>query len=105
MGKKQAIKSLANSIALVSLHKLVVKHTCKPESRKHLEDEVRHYSIDTFDKSQEYAWTKEELDEIKIRAIKEARNKLRKYEDIKIEDKEIKEFVIDTMQEFLLDID
>lgn len=102
MGKKQAIKSLANSIALVSLHKILIKHTKKLESRKHLEGEVGDYSVDAFEKSQEYKWAKEELDEIKTRSIKETENKLKKYEDIKVEDQEIKEFVIDVMQELLL---
>lgn len=102
MGKKQAINSLANSIALVSVHKILIKYTNKPESRKHLEDEVGDYSVDAFEKSEEYSWTKEELSEIETKSIRATRNKLNKYKDIVLSDKELKEFVIDSMQGLLL---
>ncbi|MFH1324375.1 MAG: hypothetical protein ABIH64_03950 [Nanoarchaeota archaeon] len=102
MGKKQAIRSLANSIALISTHKLLVEHTNKPESIKHLKDEVADYSNDAFEKSREYNWTKEELEEIKAVSIKETKNRLKKYQDITIKESDIPEAVIDTMQELLL---
>lgn len=102
MGKKQEIKSLANSIALVSLHKILLDYTNKPESAKHLEDERRDYSEDAFDKSGAHTWTKEELEIIKIKAIRETRNRLNKYPDIKLDNLDVEKFVIDTMQEVLL---
>lgn len=104
MGKKQEIKSLVNSIALVAMHKLVAKHTKKPESLKHLENEVGDYSVDAFEKAEKRNWTKDESKEIEIKALKETKNRLlNKYPDIKIEDSEIIEFVIDTIQELLLE--
>ena len=102
MGKKQSIKSLANSIALVSAHKLLIRHTNKPESIKHLKDEVMDYSSDSFDKARQYNWTEEELEEIKSISIKETENRLKKYPDVPIKESDIPEAVVDTMQELLL---
>lgn len=102
MGKNQEIKSLANSIALVSVHKILLKYTNKPESRGHLEDEKRNYSEDAFDKSRVHTWTKEELEVIKTKAIIETKNRLNKYPDIILDDFECGEFVVDTMQGLLL---
>ena len=103
MGKKHSIKSLVNSIASVAVHKILVKYTSKPESRKHLEGEIGTYSEEVLNKSEDYSWSRQELDEIKIRAISVTRNKLsNKYPDININDRELKEFVIDTMQELHL---
>ena len=93
MGKKQAIKSLANSIALVSVHKIVLRHTNKPESKKHLTHEIRGYAEDVIDKSEVHKWTKEELETIETKALKETKNKLlNKYPDIRADDFEMSEF-------------
>ncbi|MBW2974841.1 hypothetical protein KY366_03920 [Candidatus Woesearchaeota archaeon] len=103
MGKRQSIKSLANSIALVSVHKILVKYTNKPESKKYLEDEVDIYSLEASEKSEEYSWKREELKNMELRAIRITRNKLiNKYPDISLSDEEVRKFVIDSMQELSL---
>jgi len=44
MGKNSAIKSISKCIGNVVLHKLLVEHTNKPESKNHLENEIIEYS-------------------------------------------------------------
>src|SRR3990167_2758427 len=102
MGRKQLIKILANVIALVSVHKIIEQYTNKPESIKHVKDEIRDYSTTVFDNSQLRKWRKEELTLIKESAIKYAKNKLISYSDIKVNDSIIEEFVTDTMQDLIL---
>lgn len=102
MGKKQEIKSLANSIALISVHSILLKYTSKPESVKHLEDEKRDYSENAFDKSRLHTWTKEELGIIKAKSIKETKNRLNRYPDIRSDNINLEWFIVDSMQELLL---
>ena len=103
MGKKDAIRSLIISISLVSYHKVLYDKGEKSEAKKYLEDEIRTYSTDGFEKAQEFKFSKSELKEIELNAIKRTMNILKnKYPDIKFSEKEIKEKVIDTMQEFLI---
>ena len=103
MGKKQEIKSLVNSIALVSLHKILLEYTNKPESIKHLEDEKRDYSEGAYKKSIMYTWTKGELIIIEEKLIRETRNRLlNRYSDIDLDDSKLNEFVVDSMKELFL---
>ena len=103
MGKKAIIKSLINSISLVSYHKILYKKGEKPEAKKHLEYEIRDYSTEGFEKAQMYKFRENELKEIKEKSIKKVANVLKnKYPDISFSEKEIIENVVDTMQEFLL---
>ena len=102
MGKTAIIKSLAKCIGNVALHKIILEHTNKPESIKHLRDEIKDYASDAFEKSELYSWTDEEKEEIKNKAITSAKNAVKGYPDLSFSEDEIKEKVIDTMQEFLL---
>ncbi|MBI2129718.1 hypothetical protein HYU07_05770 [Candidatus Woesearchaeota archaeon] len=102
MGKTAVIKSLSKCIGNVALHKALLKHTNKPESIKHLRDEVKDYASDAFEKSQLYSWTAEEKEEIRNKAISRAKNIIKGYPDISFSEDEIREKVFDTMQEFLL---
>ena len=96
------IRALANSIASVSFHKILEKHTNYPESKKHLQKEVENYSIDAFEKSKKHTWREEEIEIVKQKAIRMTKNDLKKYPDVIIPDSTIKESVADTMQEMLL---
>ena len=103
MGKKAAIRSLIVSVSLVSYHKMLHEKGDRPEAKRHLEDEIRNYSADAFEKAQEYKWSHDELQEIREKSVKRTAKILKnKYPDIKFTDAEIKEKVVDTMQEFLL---
>ncbi|MBI4453802.1 hypothetical protein HY636_04110 [Candidatus Woesearchaeota archaeon] len=81
---------------------IYVRHYNKPESIKHVKDEIRDYSTIVFDNSQLRNWRKEELKLIKESAIRYAKNKLVPYTDIKVTDSIIEEFVTDTMQDLML---
>lgn len=103
MGRKNIIRILVNSVSLVSYHKLLHEKGNKLEAKKHLEDEIRDYSTEGFEKSQLYKFNKGELDEIKEKSIKRTKTILKnRYPDIKFSEEDIQEKVVDTMQEFLL---
>lgn len=102
MGKKQDISSLAISIGNTSAHKIILVKTNKPESKKHLTDEIRDYSFDAFSKSQLHQWNKEDIKEIKLKSAAIAGKFLTRYPGISCKEKEIEEAVIDTMQELLM---
>ncbi len=102
MGKKQDISSLAISIGNTSAHKIILAKTNKPESKKHLTDEIRDYSFDAFSKSQLHNWAKEDVAQLIKKSSSVAEKFLNRYPDIIYKEKEIKEAVIDTMQELLI---
>lgn len=103
MGKKAVIRSLVVSISLVSYHKILHEKGDRQEAKRHLQDEIRDYGVDGFEKSQQYKWNSDELQEIREKSIRRTATILKnKYPDIKFTDSEIKEKVVDTMQEFLL---
>jgi preprotein translocase subunit SecD len=103
MGRKDIIRSLIVSISLVSYHKILYEKGKKSEGKKHLEDEIRDYSTDGFEKALESNLRRDELKEVESKAVKRALSVLRrKYPDLKVSEPEVKEKVIDTMQEFLL---
>ena len=103
MGKNDMTRVLINSISLVSYHKILYEKGDKIESKKHLQDEIRGYSTDGFEKAQSCKLSKEELAEVQEKSIKRTSTILKnKYPDISFSENEIKEKVVDTMQEFLL---
>ena len=103
MGKTQDIKSLASSLGLAAAHKVLVKKTTKPESSKHLSDEIRDYGFDAFEKAQAHNWTREEIAEIKEKSVKRALRILERYEDIIFDNQDVNEAVKDTLQELMLE--
>ena len=103
MGKTQDIKSLASSVGLAAAHKVLIKKTTKPESSKHLSDEIRDYGFDAFEKAQAHNWTKEEIEQISAKSIKRALRILEAYDDIKFDNKEANAAVKDTLQELLVE--
>ena len=101
MGKNSVIKSLGKCIGNVVLHKLLLKHTNRPESEKHLKDEVIDYGADAREKTQEYSWTDEEKIEIEDRALRRVKNIIENYPDLDYEESEVGALLLETMQELL----
>jgi len=101
MGKNSIIKSLGKCIGNVVLHKIVLKHTNIPESKKHLEDEIRDYGSDVLEKAQEFTWTEEEKSEIEDKALRRVKNIIRNYPDLDYEEPEIKAILLETIKEML----
>lgn len=102
MNKKAFIKSLKKVIARIALHKIMLKKGNRPEAKKHLSDEIRDYSVDAFEKSQSFTWSDKEIMDIKADAIRRVHNFLEKYDDINVTESDIKEAVVDTMQELMM---
>jgi len=101
MGKNSVITSLGKCIGNVVLHKVVLKHTNIPESKKHLEDEIRDYGSDVLEKAQEFTWTEEEKSEIEDKALRRVKNIIRNYPDLDYEESEIKAILLETIKEML----
>ena len=102
MGKTAIIRSLAKCIGNVALHKIILKHTNKPESIKHLKDEIADYSADAFENAQMHSWSDKEKEEIKNKSLVRVKNLIKKYSDIKYEENEIGYYINETMKEMLL---
>ena len=101
MGKNSVINSLGKCIGNVVLHKIVLKHTNIPESKKHLEDEIRDYGLDVFEKAQEFTWTDEEKREIEDKALRRVKNIIRNYPDLIYEESEILAVLLETIGDVL----
>jgi len=102
MGKNSAIKSLGRCIGNVVMHKLLLKHTNKPESKHHLDSEIVEYSADAFEKAQEFTWNEKDKEEIKLKAIARVSRLREYYPDVKLDDKEIDKVVLEVMAEMLV---
>ncbi|MAG08050.1 hypothetical protein CMO89_01120 [Candidatus Woesearchaeota archaeon] len=102
MGKNKYIKSLGKCIGNIVLHKILVKHTNKPESEKHLSDEIRDYSADVFEKAQEFTWTDEEKEEIKDKAVNRVKHLIKNYPEFSFSEKEVLKLIEESMDEMLL---
>ncbi len=101
MGKNSVIKSLGKCIGNVVLHKLLLKHTNIPESKKHLSDEIRDYGSDAREKAQEFTWADEEKMEIEDKALRRIENIIGNYPDLDYKKSEIRAILLETMQELL----
>ena len=72
MGKDGVIKTLGKGIGNVVLHSLLVKHTNRPESINHLQNEESEYRDNVIKKAKIYNWNeadKEEMNKIAIKFI------------------------------------
>jgi hypothetical protein len=100
MGKNSVMKSLGKCVGNVALHKILTRHTNRPESIQHLRDEIRDYGEDSAEKARCFNWNDEEKAKIRERAIKIAENDLIKnYPDVKFNKDEVIGLVDETMQE------
>ena len=102
MGKNSVLKSLARCIGNVVLHKLLLKHTNKPESKSYLINEIVEYGADAFEKTQMFNWNEKDKERIKELSLKRIRNLMRNYPDIDHGNSELEELIKDTMDDFML---
>ena len=102
MGKNSVIKSLARCIGNVVLHKLLVKHTNKPESKNFLINEIVEYGADSFQKAQMFNWNEKDKERIKGLSLKRIKNLMRNYPDIDHDNSELEELIKDTMDDLML---
>lgn len=102
MGKNNTIKSLSKVIANISLHKLIVIHTNKPESKSFLEFEIIEYKSLAQIKAQKFNWNESDKKIIYDTSLKILKNmKENKYPDISFSDKEAEKIVFETIKDLL----
>ena len=83
MGKNSVIRTLGKRIGNIVLHKLLVGHTNKPESRVYLQNEELEYRAAAVKEAKKYNWSEDDKYILKndaIEYIKSKKNK--KYEDV-----------------------
>ncbi len=83
MGKKSAISSLSKIIANITVHKILLKYTNKPESMSHLSYEVAEYRNTAISRAEEFNWNERDKEEIRAGALKHFKRKIvGRYKDV-----------------------
>jgi hypothetical protein len=99
MGKNSVLNSLGRCVGNVAFHKMLLICTNKPESKKHLSDEIRDYGENVNEKAAEFVWNEEEKLEIKDKAVKRVISLIQNYPDVVFDKSKIEIFVEETMKE------
>ena len=103
MGKNRVIKILGNVIGNIVVHKILLKHTNKPKSIKHLESEVEAYRDNSLEIAGEFNWNEKDKNKIKLEALKKFKKDMEKYyNDVKFPSKEAEKLVNETIKEILM---
>ncbi len=101
MGKHRVIKSLGRCIGNVALHKLLLVHTKKPESKNYLGSEIVEYGADAFEKAQLFNWNERDKEEIKRLALQRVRRLLENYSDIEPIEGEVEKAIKETIEDVM----
>jgi len=102
MGKNRIIKILGNIIGNVVVHKILIKYTNKPESIHYLAEEIGTYRDNALEMAQEFNWSKEDEDKIKQETLKNFKNKIKKYKDVKFPISEVNKLIDETIKECII---
>jgi len=102
MGKKSAINSLSKIIANVTMHKILLKYTNKPESVNHLYYEIIEYRDTAISRAEEFNWNSLDKEKIKSNALKHFKKKMtEKYKDVKFPMKQAIKLLNQTIEEVI----
>jgi hypothetical protein len=94
MGKNRDIESLIRLIVNTVVHKIVIKHTNRPESKHFLASEIAEYRGQTENIVEQYNWNDKDKEYIKEKVLKKVGERLAfKYSDIKSLPHEVKKLV------------
>jgi len=89
MGKNRDIESLVRLMANTVVHKIIIKHTNRPESRHFLGSEIAEYRGQTEKIAEQRNWNEEDKKQIKEKALKKIKEKMSfKYPDVSFSEKE-----------------
>jgi len=100
MGKNKDLKSLGKVIGNIAIHKALIEHTNKPESKEFLKKEILAYRDSVIKKYETYHWNSKDKEKIKEQAIAYAKKKRsKKYFDTGIIMKDIEDFVLEMINE------
>ena len=90
MGKNRDKESLIRLLANTIVHKIVLKHTNRPESKKFLSMEIIEYSGQTGKMAEQHTWNIGDKAYIIKKALKKIKEKLgSKYSDVSYNPKEV----------------
>jgi len=102
MGKNRIKKILGNIIGNLVVHKILVKHTNKPESINHLKSEIEDYRDNSLEIASEFNWNQKDKEEIRSKSLKNFKKDMKKnYKDVNFSMKEVYELIEGTMDELL----
>lgn len=102
MGKNRTIKSLGNIIGNVVAHKIVVRHTNKPESVKRMSHEIEAYGNDAAQLSLKFNWNDKDKLEISEETLKKFKKvMIEKYPDVKFSMSEAEEEIDNTIDDLI----
>ena len=102
MGKNRIIKSLGNIMGNLAVHKVLVKHTNKPESVNHLKSEIEIYRDNSLEMASEYNWNEEDKAKIRLVSLKKFKKDMNShYADVKFSMEEALGLIEETINEIL----
>ncbi len=94
MGKNRDRESLIRVIVNTVVHRIVLKNTNRPESKKSLNAEVIEYRGLTEKSVSSHSWNKDDIKYIKTKSLKKIKEKLdSKYSDISYNKKDPEEIL------------
>jgi hypothetical protein len=102
MGKNRIIKILGHIFGNIVVHKILIRHTNKPESIHHLSKETEAYGENASEVAEEFNWN--DKDKIKIfeEALKRFNNSMKKYySDVNFSEDEVFDLINETIEEFI----
>lgn len=102
MGKNRTIKILGNIIGNIVVHKILIKHTNKPESISHVTKEVGVYGENASEIAQEFNWNDKDKIKIHEEALKKFNHTMEKYySDVTFSENEVPISIDETIEEFI----
>ena len=102
MGKNRTIKILGNIIGNIVAHKILIKHTNKPESISHMTKEVGVYGENASEIAQEFNWNDEDKLKIHTEALKKFNHNMEQYySDVVFSKDEVPVSIDETIDEFI----
>ncbi len=102
MGKSRTIRILGNIVGNIVVHKIVIKHTNKPESVSHMTKEVGVYGENASEIAQEFNWNDEDKLKIHMEALKKFNHNMEQYySDVVFSEKEALISIDETIDEFI----
>ncbi|MBS3100027.1 hypothetical protein J4463_02325 [Candidatus Pacearchaeota archaeon] len=102
MGKSRTIKILGNIIGNLVVHKILTKHTNKPESIHHLKSEIDAYRDNSLEIASEYNWNEKDKAQIKEISLKNFEKDMSNhYADVKFPKEEVPALIKETINELL----
>ena len=102
MGKSRTIKILGNILGNIVVHKILIKHTNKPESISHMTKEVGAYGENASEIAEEFNWNDGDKLKIHEEALKKFNHNMRKYySDVIFSENEVLISIDETIDEFI----